>query len=63
MAECESRGEAFVVWLAPEPTGCAGQVEHVPTSRRESFRTADELIAFFMRFRDAAPLGPWRAPG
>ncbi len=57
MTESEKRGEAFVVWLdRDEPAGCAGRVEHVSTSRRHAFRTADELIAFLMQSR-AAPSG------
>ena len=55
MAERDERGEAFVVWLDPQPgRSCAGRVEHVSTARREAFASAEELIAFLTRHRDAS---------
>ena len=41
-----------MVWLDPGAGGeCAGRVEHVATSRREPFESAEELIALLLRAR------------
>jgi hypothetical protein len=53
----QERRDAFVVWLDPleEPSAptCHGQVEHVPSSTRVRFSTADELIQFLATHRHA----------
>ena len=44
------RGETFVVWLDPVPgSDLEGRVEHVATSERVRFASADELIAVHHR--------------
>ena len=44
------QGEAFVVWLDPaQADECKGRVEHVATSKRQVFASADELVAFLTR--------------
>lgn len=52
MVEIEGAAESCVVWLDPAGSArCSGRVEHVSTSRRETFETADELIAFLLASR------------
>ncbi len=47
------RNESFVVWLdADGSSSCSGRVEHVSTSRRETFETAEELVAFLLASRE-----------
>lgn len=46
--------EVFVIWLAhgsaaAELPSYSGQVEHVPSGARASFRTAEELLRFIHR--------------
>ena len=36
-----------MVWIDAQASGCQGRVEHVRTARRRSFRSAEELLAFF----------------
>lgn len=58
MTELLRSGESFVVWLdADGASGCSGRVEHVSTSRREAFETADELIGFLLASREPTTEG------
>lgn len=53
------RGDAFVIWLDPPDGGSRerlhGLAEHVPSSTRLRFATADELLAFVHASRRPAP--------
>ena len=58
MVDCEKGGESFVVWLDPDgDSECSGRIEHVSTSRRETFQTADELITFLLESRGVSTAG------
>ena len=43
-------GEAFVIWLDPAARRghCTGRIEHVSTSERLHFASAEELVAFLI---------------
>ena len=57
----ESDADAFVVWIDGDPAPTAagpalqGRVEHVQTSLRASFTSAEELLHFLAGHRRAAP--------
>jgi len=56
---------AFVVWLdrAGQDGGeISGQIEHVPSSRRQRFGSREELLRFLAQHRDRREPPPAPAP-